>query len=455
MKNVASVSANLLRTVSLAALVAASCLVGGCSGEQSPTPTILNSAPTPQTTAGKPEAAQVVGEQTPAQAGGDVFSGDTIKIGVDLPTSNHGTPMPDVIAIRDAVQLAIDQANSAGGVVIAGKTYKLEMYALDNQDDFQIGQKNAEAFVADPAVLALVGPTESSIASGDMPIFNEAGLAQISPANTRPDLTKPQYGRIQDLRPTGKLTYFRIVTTDDIQGPAGADYMYDKLGIHKVYVLDDLSDYAKMLDDNVARRFREDGGTVLGRENLSPDAQNYAAILKKVADTKPDALYYAGILDPKRDQIRKQMVAMGINIPFVGSDGIIDPQFIQDAGSAADGSYATTVAVNPTALAGGRQFLADYKARFGEEPTIQDHSAYAPAAYDAANIVIAAMKRAQSPDRESVRQQIAATRDYPGVLGTTSFDENGDTTVHWISVYKVVNGEWTWADQFNYQGPLP
>jgi branched-chain amino acid transport system substrate-binding protein len=455
MKNVASVSANRLRTVWVAALVAASCLVSGCSGELSATPTVLNSAPTPPATTGKPEAAQAVGEQTPAQAGGNVFSGDTIKIGVDMPTSAHGAPQPDVIALRDAVQLAIDQANSAGGVVIAGKTYKLEMYALDNQDDYKIGQRNAEAFVADPAVLAVVGPTQSAIAPGDMPIFNEAGLAQISPTNTRPNLTKPQYGMVRDLRPTGKLTYFRVVTTDDTQGPAGADYMYDKLRVRKIYILDDLSDYARMLDDNVARRFREDGGTVLGRENLAPDAQNYAAILKKVADTKPDALYYAGVLDPKRDQIRKQMVAMGVNIPFVGSDGIIDPQYIQDAGSAAEGTYATTVVVNPAALAGGRRFLADYKARFGKELTILDHSAYAPAAYDAANVIIAAMKRAQSPDRESVRQQIAATRDYPGILGTTSFDENGDTTVHWISVFKVVNGEWIWADQFNYQGTLP
>lgn len=465
MKSTSSASPNRPRILLLAILVAAICSSAGCSEDPSPTPPVVNSALPTLFSTGTPSTAQQTAQppaaQTPPEAaatstpGGATFSGDTIKIGVGSSMSLQGVPQPDAIAVRDAAQLAIEQANAAGGVTIAGKTYKLAIYDLDDQLDYRVGQMNAETFVADPAVLAIVGPFRSAIADADMPIFNRAGLAQISPANTKDWLTKPKYGKIPDLRPTGRLTYFRVLTSDDTQGPAAADYMYDKMGVHRLYILDDTSDYARDLDDSLARRFREDGGTLVGHDYLPPDTQNYQTIVKKVADSNPDALYFAGTFDRGADRIHEEMVAMGFNIPFVGPDGILDQRFITLTGKPADGSYATTVAVNPSALPEAGQFLADYKARFNKELTVQDGSAYAPAAYDAANIVIAALKKAKAPDRESVRQAIAATRDYPGILGATSFDQNGDTTVRWISIYKVVKGEWTWIDQINYQGTLP
>jgi branched-chain amino acid transport system substrate-binding protein len=466
MNCISSASPNRPRILLLAVLAAVICSSAGCSDDSSPTPTVVNSAPPAlvatvisdatqqisRPTAGQTPPGSAAGTATP---GGATFSGDMIKIGVDLPISFQGTTQPDIVAVRDAAQLAIEQANAAGGVTIAGKTYRLQMYDLDDEGDYGIAQKNAEIFVADPAVLAVVGPFNSLMADGDMPIFNVAGLAHVSPANTAPALTIPQYGKLGSLRPTGKLTYFRVLTYDDIQAPAGADYMYEKLKVRKLYILDDLSPYAENLADNLARRFREDGGTVVGRENLTPEAQNYQALVKKIADAKPDAVYFAGTRDHGPDRIRRQMVATGLNIPFVGPDGILHVDFTNLAGTAAEGSYATAVGVNPAALPAAGQFLADYKARFGKAPTIQDLSSYSPTAYDAANIIIAALRKAHAPDRESVRRAIAATRDYQGVLGVTSFDQNGDTSVRLVSIYKVVSGEWTWIDQIDYQGTLP
>jgi len=400
-------------------------------------------------------------ESIAGQNGGGVFSGDTIKIGVDLPTSSG----EDIIAVRNAVQLAIEQANNSGGVVIAGSAYKLDMYALDDQGDPDIGAKNALTLIADPAVLAVVGPYNSSVATAQMPIFNRADLSNISPSNTAPDLTMPEFGEIQDLRPTGKLTYFRVVTPDALQPPAGADYMYDKLHARKIYVLDDTGEHGKAFANIVIRRFREDGGTVLGHESLPSDAQNYQTILKRIMATKPDALYYGGgdVAAIRPGLIRKQMADMGFNIPFVGPADLITSDFLEDAGTTAQGIYGTIPGANTPVLPTAQQFVTDFKTRFGTQLTADFGTQlttkggylYTPFAYDAANIIIAAMKRAQALDRESVRQQIAATKDYPGVLGATSFDENGDTTVRWVSIYKVVNGAWTWFDQINYQGTLP
>jgi len=461
-----------MRILVLLALVAFGSFIGGCSGgSPATTPTAVTGASTPVPPISATTLLKQSTQQTPVQptegvarqTGGGDFSGDTIKVGVDLPTSSG----EDIIAVRNVVQLAIEQANNSGGVVIAGRAYKLDMYALDDQGDPDIGAKNAQELVADPAVLAVVGPYNSSVATAQMPIFNRADLSNISPANTAPDLTMPEFGEIQDLRPTGKLTYFRVVAPDALQPLAAADYLYDKLHARKIYVLDDTGGRGKAFADIVIRRFREDGGTVLGHESLPSDAQNYQTILKRIIETKPDALYFGGgdVAAIRPGLIRKQMADMGFNIPFVGDSDLITPGFLEDAGTTAQGIYGTIPGANALVLPAAQQFVTDFKTRFGTQLTEEGGSFtqltgetgyfYAPFAYDAANIIIAAMKRAQALDRESIRQQIAAIKNYPGVLGATSFDENGDTTVRWVSIYKVVNGAWTWFDQINYQGPLP
>lgn len=457
MKYIASASANRLRILSLAMLVAALCLVSGCSGKSSATPMADVGTPAPPPATSTHEATQVVEDQTPVQASGGVFSGDTIKIGVDLPTSSGGTPDEDIIGVRDAVQLAIEQANNSGGVVVGGRAYKLDMYALDDQGDPDTGVKNAQTFVTDPAVLAMVGPYNSSVAMAQMSIFNRADLSNISPSNTVSELTKPEYGKTQDLRPTGKLTYFRVVAPDDLQPPASADYMYDKLHARRIYVLEDADDYGKAWADSAIRRFREDGGTVLGHENLTPDAQNYQTILKRIVDTKPDVLYYGGgdMVGIRPGLIRKQMAEIGFNVPFVGGDAIVTPSFLEDAGATAQGSYATITGAQALVLPTAQQFVTDFKTRFGRQLTAKGGYFYAALAYDATNIIIAAMKRAQTPDRESVRQQIASTKDFKGTVGSMSFDQNGDTTLRWISIFTVQDGDWAWFDQLNYQGTLP
>jgi basic membrane protein A len=309
------------------------------------------------------------------------------------------------------------------------------------------GAKNVQAFIADPAVLAMVGPFNSNVARAEMPIVNQAGLAQISPANTAETLTKPEYGQTGTYRPTGKITYFRVCTTDDIQGPSAADYMYDKLNVKNIYILDDTETYGKGLADNVEKRFKANGGTVVGHEGVPKGTSDFRTIMTKIAGLTPkvDALFYGGTTSNGLALARKQMADAGLTIPFMGGDGIVEAEFTKVAQDAANGSYGTVAAVNAATLPEAAKFLADYKAKYNEEV-----GAYSANAYEATNIIIAAMKRATAADREAVRAAIAATKDYKGVIGTTSFDENGDTTNRWISIYEVKDAKWTFVDQIQF-----
>ena len=383
---------------------------------------------------------------------GGAFSGDTIKIAVDLPVS--GGDASDGIPTRNGMQLAIDQANAKGGVTIGGKTYKLEMYALDDvppggqAHDPAQGSKNADAFIADPAVMVVLGPFNSSVAKAMMPKLNTAGLCNISPANTNETLTKPEFGQTGTYRPTGKVTYFRVVTTDDIQGPAAADYAFDKLGFKKVYILDDTEAYGKGIADNFEKEFVKKGGTSLGHEGIQKGTTDYSSTLTKIASLKPDFIYYGGTSSNNIPLARKQMKAAGLAVPLMGGDGIVDKEFLTVAGADAEGSYGTVAAVNVEKLDEAKQFIADYKAaNFKEEM-----GAYSGPGYETSSIAINAIKNAKEVSRDGVCSALRATKDFKGVLGTTSFDENGDTTNKVISFYEAKGGKWEFVDQLVFGG---
>jgi branched-chain amino acid transport system substrate-binding protein len=416
--------------------VSASMLLTACGGE--------TATSTPATTGGGSTGAATATTATGGSTSGG--SGGTVKIAVDLPVS--GADASDGIPTRNGVQLAIDQANKAGGVTIDGKPTQLQMFFLDDvppggsAHDPAQGAKNADAFIADPDVVVMIGPFNSSVAKAMMPKLNQGNLAHISPANTNETLTKPQYGVTKDLRPTGKVTYFRVCATDDIQGPAAADFAYDKLGKKKMYILDDTETYGKGLADNVEKEFKTKGGTVLGHDGVPKGTTDFSSILTKAAQQSPDVLFYGGTSSTGIPVARKQMKAAGLDIPLLGGDGIINDEYLKTGGADAEGSYGTLAAVNATTLPEAKQFLADYKAAFNAEV-----GSYSANAYEATNIAIAAIKTAGKKDREAVRAALAATKDFKGVIGTTTFDENGDTTNRWISIYQVKGGKWEFIDQ--------
>jgi len=417
------------------------------------------STATPATSAASDTPAATSATDTPAAAGGETpttassggtTSGDVVKIGVDLPGS--GGDASDGIPTRNGMQLAIDQANAAGGVTLDGKNYKLEMYFLDDvppggqAHDPAQSSKNADSFISDKSVIGVLGPFNSANAKAMMPKLNTAGLCQISPANTNETLTKPEFGQTGTYRPSGKVTYFRVVTTDDVQGPAAADYAFDKLGLKKVYILDDTETYGKGIADNFEKQFKTRGGTVLGHDGVPKGTTDYSSIMTKIASANPDFIYYGGTSSNNIPLARKQMKSSGLNIPLMGGDGIVDGEFLKVAGADAEGSYGTVAAVNAEKLPEAQKFISDYKAAFAG----QELGAYSGPGYETSSIMIDAIKRAGKNDREAVCQALRETKNFKGVLGETTFDENGDTDNKVISFYEAKDGKWSFVDQLKF-----
>jgi branched-chain amino acid transport system substrate-binding protein len=384
---------------------------------------------------------------------GQAGSKGVIKIAVDLPTS--GADASDGIPTRNGVQLAIEQANAAGEIIPG---YNLQMYALDDavngKHDPQQGAANVDQYIADDAIVAMVGPFNSNVAIAEMPKLNQANLANISPANTFENLTKPQYGKLGTYRPTGIVTYFRVITTDDIQGPEGADYAYNTLKWNTAYVLDDQEAYGQGISGNFVKEFVKDRGTVVGgwSQGIPGNTTDYASILDVIAAAKPDGVYYGGTTSNGIGLFRKQMKDKLPGMTLFGDDGIVEQQFLTDGGDNANGAYGTVAAVDATKLPEAKTFIDAYNARFNAPL-----GSYSANAYDAANIIIQAIKQAGAnwssdvnANREAVRANIAATQNYHGAIGITSFDANGDTTNKIISINEVVNNVWTVVAQARF-----
>jgi branched-chain amino acid transport system substrate-binding protein len=415
-----------LRLAACLAFVVASAI--GCSGQQQQTSTPAN---------------------TTVTGGG---ASNVIKIGIDLPVS--GADASIGVPTQYGAQLAVKVANEKH--LVPGFTFEADVLddAVNGVHDPAQGAKNIQSFGADPAVLGVIGPFNSNVARAEIPLSNSLLLPLISASNTNPTLTKgPDAVAMRKDHPD-EITYFRVCTTDDIQGPAGATYEYSKLGAHRAYIVDDNETYGKGVADQWEIQFRKLGGTVLGHDHITKGQQDFHALLTRIASTHPDMVFFGGNTSTGGGLIRKQMPDAGIgNIMYAGADGISDNQFLVDAGSTANNVYVTVASVNAEKLPAAKQFLQDYLAEYK-----QPIGPYSANAYAAASVLIHAIGEAvkanggTSPTREQVLVQLRKTKDFPSVIGTFSFDQNGDTTNRIISFREAVNDKWVFITQQNFTG---
>jgi branched-chain amino acid transport system substrate-binding protein len=384
----------------------------------------------------------------------------TIKIATEFPTSakdaTNGKPA------ENGAHMAVDQANA--NHTIPGYTLVFDPtddVGPSGSHDPTVGATHVRQLISDALVAAIIGPFNSSVAKADMPIANQAPIALLSPSNTTPCITKGPADDPQDcggsnniipqMRPTGKVTYFRIATTDDHQGPAMADYLYKTLNYKTVYVIDDAETYGVGIANTFSNEFKTDGGTLLGRSSEPGTTTSYVSLLTSIATKHPDAIYFGGNNSTGGDLIRQQMLQVpGLaNTPIAGGDGIVTSDYASAIANGKGGpAYGTVATVDEAGASTAQTFLQQYDQTYGAS----NLGAYSAAGFDCANILIQAIKTAlaggaKTPQNASDLTGAASFRQavinaiqniqFTGVLGPQSFDKNGDTTNRVVTVYKV------------------
>lgn len=376
-----------------------------------------------------------------------------ISVATDLPTGGSeatvGRPM------ENGARLAVEQASShqlLGGCTITFKPMD-DTSPTTGRHDPATGANNMKQMVADTSMVGVIGTYNSGVALTEMPIANNANLAMISPGNTNPGLTVAGADptiNTPSLRPTGKITYFRVISHDIYQSLAVARVAYDELKLRRIYDFDDSDTAGLAVSKYFGQWFTKLGGTVVQTVHVPANTKDYSQYAADVVAKGADGVLDGGVASAGGGLLRKALADRGVNIPFLGLDGIVDPQTITDAGSAADGMLASSAA-DTTKLPSAQRFVTDYKVRFEQDPT--PFSAYA---YDAMNVLLNAIAAAltdaggQIPSslsafRSSIVDKIQQTQ-YDGAIGHISFDQYGDIKSHVFSIYVARKGSWVYKE---------
>ena len=311
---------------------------------------------------------------------------------------------------ENGARMAIEELN-AKGVMLGGQKVTFELLAEDDAGDPKQGTAVATKLV-DAKVNGVIGHLNSGTTIPASQIYSAAGIPQISPSATNPQYTRQ-----------GFKTTFRVVADDVHLGSTLGKYAVNTLKGKSIGVIDDRTAYGQGVAEEFKKAVEAAGGKVVGHEFTTDKATDFNAILTTLKGKKVDVVFFGG-MDAIAGPMIKQMAQLGIKAKFVGGDGICSSELPKLAGDALkdDMVYcAEAGGVEGEQKVGMEKFKTDFKAKYKADVQV-----YAPYVYDALNVMVAAMVKADSADPAKYLPVLAATADYKGVTGNISFDEKGD-----------------------------
>jgi branched-chain amino acid transport system substrate-binding protein len=320
---------------------------------------------------------------------------------------------------ENGARLAVEEANAAG-IKIDGKAVKFTFVAEDDQADPKVGTTVAQKLV-DAKVAGVVGHLNSGTSIPASPIYNQAGIPVISGSATNPKLTEQ-----------GFKTQFRVVGRDDQQGPAIASYLAANNKPKLVAIIDDATAYGEGIANEVEKTLKAAGIKTLPREKGTDKTTDWKAILTKLRGRNPDAVFYGG-MDATGGPLMKQGRELGIKAVFSFGDGACTEEMAKLAGQSAEGLLCSQAGI-PVAAA-DKKFLEAYKKKFNADPIL-----YSPFTYDAANILIAAMQKANSADPAKYLPELQKI-SFTGATGPISFDAKGDRKDAEMTIFTMKSGK--------------
>ena len=412
------------RTPAIAALAAIALAVVGCSSSSS------------STSAG--------GSSSSSSA---AASGNTVDIYSSLPLQGASTSQTNPMV--NGIKLALAEAGGKAGQWTVNYQSLDDSTAAAGQWDPGQTAANARKVASDPKTVYYIGEFNSGASAVSIPILNEAGIPQVSPANTYvgltisvPGVSAP--GDPQKYYPTGKRTYLRIVPIDSIQ--AASDLIAMKnAGCTKVAVANDKQIYGDRLASLLELEKGFYGVTITSNTGIDPKAANYRSYASTIAGQGADCFFFAGITADGAVQITKDVHSAIPTAKVFGGDGVCSDSYTNAAKGGVPASIdpliqCTVATLNLTAYPGGKAFLAAYQAKYG----VSNPDPYAIYGYEVMKLGLDTIKSlgAQGNSKTAVLNALFAIKARQSVLGTYGFNANGDTTLKSYGLYKVgSNGE--------------
>ena len=337
---------------------------------------------------------------------GGSANANEIKIGINYELTGEVASYGQ--ASVDGIELAIDEINAAGG--INGK--KINAVKYDNKSDKSQATTLATKLMTQDKVVAILGPATSGAFKATIPEAIKNKVAVISGSATAEGVTVDENGV--------KEYAFRICFSDLYQGTAMANYALNNMSATKAaIIMDNSSDYGKGLADNFTKTFEAGGGSIVATEAFVGGDTDFNAILTKIKGQQFDVIFIPGYYN-EAGLIIKQARAQGINTPILGADGFGAPELVELAGADAlnnvfFSSHFSSLDKDPSVTG----FIDSFKTKHGKEP-----DQFAALGYDMVKFLADAIKRAGSTDPVAIKDALASTKDFSGITGNFSIDEN-------------------------------
>jgi branched-chain amino acid transport system substrate-binding protein len=377
-----------------------------------------------------------------SSTGGGSSSGGSNTIDIYSTFPLQGPVTAQTIPENNGIRLALEQAGGKAG------QFTVNFQALDDATaqagGYEVTQcaANARQVATDPKAVLLIGPQNSGCAKVQIPITNQAAIAQLSTANTYVGLTTNDPGSApgepQKYYPTGKRTYLRLVPRDSIQGVAGLIAMKQD-GCTRIAIANDKTPYGDGLATQLELHKAAYGLTITSNTPLDPTSPNYRAYAQTIKSQGVNCVY-TGFNPPGEVQLIKDINATLPSAKIYGGDGVCSGAVTSPAMHGFPASIAplfkcTVATLGLTAYPGGRTFLAAYKAKYG----VGEPDPYAIYGYEAMKVGLDTIAKLgpRGSDKAAVLAALFAIKARQSVLGTYGFDANGDTTLKKYGVYKV------------------
>ena len=320
------------------------------------------------------------------------------------------------------IRLAVEEQNAKGGV----KGRSIDVKTLDDQGKPEEAAIAATRLVAQDHVAVLLGEVASSRSLAMAPIADRYQTPMITPSSTNPKVTKDG----ERTRPY----VFRVCFIDPFQGTVMAKFARENLHVDRVAVLRDVgNDYSVGLADFFTDRFKQLGGTIVDDESYKAGDQDFKAQLTAIKNRNPQAVYVPGYYTDVA-LVARQARELGMQQPLMGGDGWDSPKLFEIGGKSVEGALFSNHYSPEDPDPRIQSFVKAYRAKWGETP-----DSMAATGYDAAQVAFDAMSRAPDLSGPALKDAIAATRDFAGVTGVITIDQDHNAVKSAV-VLKVENG---------------